>query len=226
QPCPAHNRANYHRSAADYQRTPVKPCLDGEPGYEGHPAGFKKENGYLTDYDARKAAYWALLAGAHGHTYGCHDVWQFWQPGRTPITHARTPWREAIQLPGAGQMQFARRLLESRPFLSRIPDRSLIASDPGKGTDHIQATRDESGSYALIYTASGKSVTVDLSKLSGTQVRAHWYDPRRGTALLIGQMGRDGKREFKPPSAGKGHDWVLVLDEMAKNFPAPGQAGR
>ena len=74
------DRDNYHRIAADYARTPPKPCLDGEPGYEDHPSGFKVENGYLNDYDVRKFAYWALFAGAHGHTYGCHDIWQFFDP--------------------------------------------------------------------------------------------------------------------------------------------------
>ena len=54
---------NYKAIAADYGRIPTKPCLDGEPGYEDHPAGFKKENGYLGALDARKAAYWAVFAG-------------------------------------------------------------------------------------------------------------------------------------------------------------------
>jgi hypothetical protein len=27
------------------------------------------------DYDVRQAAYWSLLAGACGHTYGNNNVW-------------------------------------------------------------------------------------------------------------------------------------------------------
>ena len=46
-----YNHANYDRIAADYARKPAKPCLDGEPGYEDHPAEFKAKNGYLDDYD-------------------------------------------------------------------------------------------------------------------------------------------------------------------------------
>ena len=111
-----YDNPNYDRIAADYARKPIKPCLDGEPGYEDHPAGFKAANGYLDDYDARKAAYWALFAGACGHTYGCHDIWQFLGPGHPPVTAARTPWREAkSDLPAAGQMRHVRALLESRP---------------------------------------------------------------------------------------------------------------
>jgi hypothetical protein len=217
-----YNHDNYNRIAQDYPRTPIKPCLDGEPSYEDHPAEFNKKNGYTTDYDVRKGAYWALFAGACGHTYGCHDIWQFFQEGRKPITDARTPWRKALELPGSRQMTFVRALLESRPILTRIPDQALLASDPGKGTDHVQATRAEDGSYAFIYSASGKLFTVDLDKLSGKEIQAHWYDPRQGTATLLGRFPRDGKRTFTPPSAGPGNDWVLVLDDQARGFAPPG----
>jgi hypothetical protein len=205
------DRDNYNRIAVDYARTPTKPCLDGEPGYEDHPAGFKKENGYLTDYDTRKAAYWALFAGACGHTYGCHDIWQMYSPGREPITFARTPWREALHLPGATQVGYARRLIESRPFLTRVPDPSFIASDPGTGGEHVRATRDEDGSYALIYVPTGKPLTVALDRLRGESVTAHWYDPREGAWTPAGRFPR-AAREFTPPTSGEGNDWVLVLD--------------
>jgi hypothetical protein len=122
------DRDNWNMIARDYAQTPPKPCLDGEPGYEDHPNSFKAENGYLDETDVRKSAYWALFAGAHGHTYGCHDIWQFFDAARRPgVSAARTHWREAMQLPGAAQMQWARKLMESRPFLERVPDQSLIA---------------------------------------------------------------------------------------------------
>src|SRR5262249_52516912 len=168
-------------------------------GYEDHPAGFRKGNDYLDAYDVRKGAYWALFAGAHGHTYGCHDIWQFLQDDRKPITFARTPWREALKLPGASQMQYVRALLESRPFLTRVPDQSLLDQDPGKGTDHIRATRDASGSYAFVYSASGKEFTFNLGKLTGQRTQAYWYDPRNGVATFIAEFDRGGLREFTPP---------------------------
>jgi hypothetical protein len=218
-----YNHPNFERIAADYARQPAKPCLDAEPGYEDHPAEFDAKNGYLDDYEARKSAYWALFAGAFGHTYGCHDIWQFLSPGRPPITAARTPWRKAIDLPGAGQMQHARALIESRNVLIRVPDQSLIASESSNGADHIQATRGEDGSYAFLYSASGRPFTVNLDKLSGARLRASWYDPRRGTTQTIRTLARHGKQKFQPPSQGKGHDWVLVLDDDSRNYSEPGR---
>src|SRR5262245_33505613 len=123
-------------------------------------------------------------------------------------------------------MQYARRLIESRPFLTRVPDQTLLASDPGKGTDHIQATRGEDGSYAFVYSASGKPFTLDLRKLSGKELKAWWYAPRNGTATAAGSFARTGQKELTPPSAGKGNDLVLVVDDVDKKYTEPGEADR
>jgi hypothetical protein len=214
--------ANYAMIAKDYERAPAKPCLDGEPRYEDHPIDWKPEKGWFNDYDVRQAAYWALFAGAHGHTYGCHDIWQFYAEGRTPISAARTLWTEALNLAGARQVGYIRRLIESRPFLMRVPDQSLIAAEQGTGADHAQATRGADGSYAFIYLPTGKAIEIDLDKLSGKRIRAWWFDPRSGTATSAGTFARKGTRPMTPPSTGRGNDWVLVLDDAAKPYPGPG----
>jgi len=208
---------------ADYDLVPAKPCLDGEPGYEDHPAEFDPKNGYLDDWDVRKSAYRALFAGACGHVYGCHDVWQFLSPARPPVTHARTPWRQALGLPGAGQMRHARALLESRPVLTRVPDPSLLVGDDGPGPDRAQATRDAGGAYAMVYAPSGRPVRVDPGALTGDRLRASWFDPRTGASTAAGTPPRAGPLEFRPPTSGPGCDWVLVLDDETRGFPAPGR---
>ncbi len=207
----ARNSPNHAGIAADYARSPTKPCMDGEPGYEDHPAGFVLEQGYLDDYDVRKAAYWAVFAGAHGHTYGCHPIWQFWQPGRPPLSFVRRPWYEALDLPGASQMRHLRDLILSRPFLSRIPGQSLLVSAPHAGTHHVQATQDADGSYALVYIPDGQPVELDTSRLADGPLVAGWYDPRTGTTQRIsGTVERGGLQRFTPPPGGP--DWVLTLD--------------
>jgi hypothetical protein len=135
----------------------------------------------------------------------------------------RTAWQEAIRLPGANQMRHARALIESRPFLTRIPDQSLIAGDALADADHIQATRDAAGSCGFIYSASGKPFMVNLSKLSGNKLRASWFDPRTGGTTLDGEFRNTRTaRAFTPPGSGPGSDWVLLLDDVARGFPIPG----
>jgi hypothetical protein len=58
---------------ADYNKVPVKPCMDSEPRYEDIPKYFKEENGRFYDDDVRKSMYWSLFSGAFGYIYGCND---------------------------------------------------------------------------------------------------------------------------------------------------------
>jgi hypothetical protein len=212
---------NYNRVSGDYDRKPTKPCIDGEPRYEDHPVNWKPDNGWFGDFDVRQGAYWALFAGAFGHTYGCHDIWQMYAPGRAPISSARNNWYDVLDLPGAWDMMHVRNLMQSRPFLSRVPDQSLISGGPGSGAEHIQATRGDG--YAFIYLPYGQNVTVAMGKASGEKVRAYWFDPRTGDAKQIGTFENKGTREFDPPGEkARGNDWVLVLDDEAKQFPKPG----
>ncbi len=96
---------NWEMITADYQRTPLKPVLDGEPNYEDHPINpwpeWTPEKGYFRDHDVRKAAYRAVFAGACGHTYGHHSIWQFYDPQRRePVNHPWCDWRTALDRPG------------------------------------------------------------------------------------------------------------------------------
>jgi regulation of enolase protein 1 (concanavalin A-like superfamily) len=216
----------WNRITADWNRSPVKPVLDGEPLYESHPICFNAgANGYSNATDVRKFAWWNVFAGALGHTYGCHSVWQMYDAGRTPVNGPQQYWHQALSLPGGIQMGYVRRLMESRPLLGRVPDQSLLTTSALSGGDRIQATRGGDGGYALIYSASGQGFTVDLTKLSGSTMTAWWYDPRTGTSTNAGSFAKSGTRAFTPPSNGYGNDWVLVLDDAARGYPQPGGAG-
>ncbi|WP_426754677.1 DUF4038 domain-containing protein [Myxococcus sp. Y35] len=216
------NTAVYDRIATDYARPPAKPVLDAEPLYEQFPICFNTANGFSNDYEVRKFAYWSVFAGAFGHTYGHNAVWQMYAPGRPPQFSPQSDWHQAILHPGAAQMQYLRRLIESRPGLVRTPDQALLASSVGSGTNRIQATRASDGGYAFIYSASGQPFTVNMSRLSGGTVRATWYNPRNGATQVVGTYANTGTRQFTPPGSGAGNDWVLALDDTTRNFPLPG----
>lgn len=127
-------------------------------------------------------------------------------------------------------MQYGRRLIESRPILTRIPDATVIvpadppSAVPGAGLKRFVATRDTTGSYAMVYVPTGRAFKVQMNKISGGKVRAWWYNPRNGEATPLGEFPNTGEREFTSPTKGEDLDWVLVLDDAAKNFPAPGSA--
>jgi hypothetical protein len=219
----------YGLTRTDYDRVPVKPVIDGEPIYEDHPVSFNAANlGHSLGGDVRRALYWDLFSGAFGHTYGHHSVWGFWTPERAPVNNPLMPWTEAINQTGARTMEHGRALIESRPFLTRIPADDVIVSDrvptsvPGAGRYRFVATRDGDGSYAMVYAAVGRPFAVRMSAVTGAQVRAWWFNPRTGTATEIGTFPNTGERTFTPPDPGEMIDWVLVLDDASKKYPAPG----
>ena len=200
---------NFKRIEADYSLSPVKPVLDGEPCYEDHPINFKPENGFYRDMEARRAGYWGVFAGGFGHTYGHHSIWSMTtEPGDYFIM----TWREALKRPGGSQVQYLRRLMESRPFFDRKPDQSLIV-EQYPDTGHIQATRGLD--YAFIYSPDGRNVKVQMGIINGVNIKAHWYDPRNGDTHFIGEFYNSGVLSFNPPTNGFGNDWVLVLDDAA-----------
>ncbi|HZR21441.1 MAG TPA: glycoside hydrolase family 140 protein [Verrucomicrobiae bacterium] len=221
---------HYDQTRADYDRTPPKPVIDGEPIYEDHPISFDaKKFGHSVAADVRRPLYWDLFSGACGHTYGHHSVWQMWATNRAPINNPLLPWYEAIDQPGSGQMQHAKHLLLSRPFLTRIPDDTIIVAErvptsvPGAGRYRFVATRDNDGRYAMVYAPVGRPFKVRMSVIKGTRVKAWWFNPRDAQANFIATFDNKGERQFVPPDQGEMLDWVLVLDDASESFPPPGQ---
>ena len=204
-----------------YNLKPVKPVLDGEPLYEDHPVCFNaRDLGTSSAYDVRKLAWLDVFAGAFGHTYGCHDIWQMYAPHREPINGPHFPWYVAIDLPGSGQLKYLRQLIESRPMFDRVPDQSII-TDALNANDRIQATRGKD--YIFVYSAQGKKFTVNTGKISGKELAAHWYNPRNGEVKEAGKSPTKSQIEYTPPTSGYGQDWVLILDDASKNYPLPGK---
>ena len=76
----------------------------------------------------------------------------------------------------------------------------------------------------MVYAPVGRAFKVRMDKITGAKVKAWWFNPRDGKATAIGSFENKGERSFTPPDDGEMLDWVLVLDDAAKNFPPPGSA--
>ena len=216
---------NWRYVQDDYAREPAKPVVDGEPSYEGIPQGLHDvTQPYWTDADCRRYAYWSVFAGAFGHTYGDNAVMQFHRPGTDQGAYGpRKSWSEAIQDPGSGEMRFLKLLMLSRPFFERVPDQNLVAGQNGTRHDFVVATR--GAGYLLAYTYSGKPFRIRMGVITGREVQAWWYSPRDGSVHKAGKFTNQGERTFTPSGRpGDGNDWVLVLDDVSKNFHQPGTA--
>jgi hypothetical protein len=197
----------------DYRKKPVKPTFDGEPSYEEIPQGLHDSlEVRWNDNDVRRYGYWSVFAGACGYTYGNNAVMQMHRPGDKDANYGVfNNWYEAMNSPGASQMQHIKDLMLSRSYFDRVPDQSLIAGEVGKKYDRLFATR--GNNYAMIYTYTGRTISVKMDKLAGKSIKASWFNPRDGRYTEIGTFENKGIKEFDAPGHVKeGNDWVLVLD--------------
>lgn len=224
---------NFELMLKNLSLQPTKPTLDGEPCYEDHPIkgtiwNRRKEPGVLLEWydewNVRVAAYGSMLAGACGHTYGNHNIWQLWLPDRPAKSVARTPWKAALQHPGSQQMKYFRDLFEARPFWKLRSNQALVTSENRNGEVQIRAALAEDRSFALIYFPEGQHATIALNKLAGDSVNGWWFNPRQNSCQLIGQWQKRSEREFHPPTSGRNNDWLLVIDDATQAMPRLGSS--
>lgn len=213
----AHDHDNGLFIESDYALEPAKPTMDGEPHYETMPVGFyyKDVSRYdrFDDYDIRQSAYWAMMTGACGHTYGHNCVWQMWSPEREPVLWANIPWYESLDTPGAFQMGFMRRLFESFPFQELVPVQDMILDGAtGKGAK-IRATRSRMGNFAFIYSPRGEAFTIDKRVFETRRIKESWFDPRYGCQYYFHTTVNAAFQTYSPPTSGRGNDWILILDK-------------
>ncbi len=211
---------NWRYVQEDYARKPTKPVIDGEPSCEGIPQGLHDPaQPRWKDADVRRYAWWSVMAGAAGHTYGDNSVMQFLRNGDGAAYGARELWSDAIHDPGSGEMQYVKKLMLSRPYFERVPDQTLIAGENGAKHDYVIASRGKK--YLFAYDYSGKPFRIRMGAIGGTRVQAWWYSPRDGSAQKAGTFENRDEHAFTPPDQ---NDWVLVIDDAAAKFPAPGTA--
>ena len=215
--------ANYKMVFSDRNLLPTKPVLDGEPRYENHPVrNDQTKTLWFDDFDVRQAAYWAIFAGAFGHTYGSHDVWMMYDgtPERQ-CTDARTPWKESVDLPGAWQIKILRDLLLDKKLLAdrHIPFQELLVGENPDGMGYVAVCCTKNQDRAFIYVPTGRKVTLDLNKLRATERAKTFslFNPRTGettkdVVIEIPDSAEGTHTIALPGKEERGNDWVIVIE--------------
>lgn len=217
----AYGEDNWKYVMDDLAKSPQKPTIDGEPSYETLHQGLHDHSlPVWEDYDVRRYAYWSVFAGACGHVYGQNSVRQTYVEGvYKPESGAKIDFFEALDMPGAFQMQYLKNLMLSRPYIERVSGQIYLVDD-GEKYDKILVTR--GADYLMAYNYSGRPFTLKMGAVLGDEVKVWWYDPTTGESVYKGTVKNKGERKFKAPKSKTHTDWVLVLDNADKNFSAPG----
>lgn len=217
--------ANYDKNAKNLALPALKPTLDGEPCYEDHPVRSLMKDGKATiwfdDYDVRRAAWWSVLSGACGHVYGTHSIWQFHDlTKRKQQTDARTPWPEAMDLPGASQMGVMKKFIETLDWTNLRRDDALIVleGEALKPGNKPMAAVAVDGSWAVVYVPAypNNAISPQLSRLKipHSEVDFQAYSAATGKTLSLTRIESGALLGIKPLSEAdeqSAQDWVLVI---------------
>lgn len=215
------NSRAYELALSDWNLPNPKPTINSEPCYEAHGINYAvDDNGYFTSTDVRLAAYWSVFSGSAGFTYGAQPIWQFTDASRKKLSvKTLTSWQEGMDLPGAQQVVYLKKLMEGIINPDLKPDESIILEGEGNCGSRVCALRNESTAY--VYIPTGNQVKIRLGILSGNSIVATWLDPRTGEKTVIGEFPNSGEKVFDVPGmskdltwlrTGRGCDWVLIMN--------------
>jgi len=208
---------NWRYVEAGWAKTPAKPILDAEPSYEDIPQGLHdlKEPRWQAP-DVRRYAYWAVFAGAFGHTYGHNSIMQMIKTANDGGYGAEKTWFDGMKDPGFNQMQYLKNLMLTFPFFERVPDQSIIADGNGTRYDRVIATR--GNDYLLVYNYTNRPMQLDLSKISGAKKNVWWYNVTDGTLEYAGEFDSKVLPFHYDGAFGAGNDRVLIAVDASKNY--------
>jgi hypothetical protein len=222
----APRNADYDAAAlvlGDWSVMPAKPTMMGEHRYE---SGIRED-----PLIQRRSLYQCVFAGGCGYAYGHDAIWQMTpHTGQPWMLQGWTPgvanWRDALDTPAVRQLQHIKALLYSHPYLSRIPDQSLVLA--GQGADvatRTQATRDgapgqDDATYLMAYVSAPRQITLKTSAIHARTLNAYRFSPATGLTQLI-QEHFANPGAYTVPAGSEGEDGVIVVEDAALHYPRP-----
>ena len=198
---PWHGEDSYLYVEADLNKKPLRPVLDGEPSYEHIPQGLHNPSEpYWEEHHVRRYAWWSVLAGACGHTYGDNSIMQFFGTGSPGAYGVKDTWEEGLHHAGSGHMGFLKSLMQEIGFTDGQPLQGL--SDDMS----VRVFGNDRYVIAYIYNGNGFVLKGDVS------ADGWWYDPSCGARSYFGRVNLAEGRNMRPPAKNIGHnDWALLL---------------
>jgi hypothetical protein len=204
---------NWRYAKTDIALKPVKPTMDGEPSYENIPHGLHDSlQPRWTAADLRRYAYWGVLSGGAGFTYGENSVMQFHTNGDDDANYGvNRNWKQTVHATGATQMKYVKQLMEMVAKGDWVPAQEILVDNDGTKYEYNLAAKGKK--YALVYTYTGKNFKLDFTKLDFKVKNFSWYSPSTGKeeGLTVPIPGTRTILLDPPGEPTNGNDYVLIL---------------
>ena len=197
-----------------YGHTPALPSYLLEEPYDEEGPDGNAVNPNATQ-PVRRFQWWGWLTTIGGYISGNGYVWVFKD---TPVS-----WRSHLGTPGTLDMGRLNAFIRSISWWQLVPSglsglKTLVTAGGGSDGDagYVSAAATPTGTLLVAYVppAHSGTVTIDMTAMSGANVRARWFNPTTAAYTTIGTYPNTGSQAFTPPGDnGSGNaDWVLVLD--------------
>lgn len=162
----------------------------------------------------RKQNYASYLSGACGYFFGNNPIWHFeCASGRAPFPYTGT-WVSNLDSTGSTQQRYVKALFAAFEWWRLVPnaDTSLVTSSLGSQAGRIYPASASDGTFAMIYVPNSRTVSVLMSALSPSRLRARLYNPANGKyeAIPGSPFPNSGTVNFTTPA-----ERVIVLDAAA-----------
>jgi len=208
---------NYELVRTECERENTMPVWDGEPAYELMPTSWPltPKTPRQDSWMVRRRAYWSLLAGAFGFTYGHADVWCSVSERErnfvSPIS-----WQEALGSEGSVQMGHLRAFMECLEPMTAVPCQQIFTEvHRREGTLYTHAQAATAKNYTCIYLPAGGQAALDLNAVwHGDTVGVWYWCPREGRFTAQSALPVDlnqGCLTVEAPGEGEGQDWIVLL---------------
>jgi hypothetical protein len=206
---------NWRYVVQDRMKTPRKPVVDGEPSYEQIPQGLHNPSEpYWQAHHVRRYAYWSVLSGSMGHTYGHNAIFQFNKDGYEPEFGSNVTWEEALHASGGSQMQILKSLMLEIDFVHGDAMQELLHTKESGGEKEHKVLVFGNSRNIVCYTYSGRPFTIRIPDAGNRMYQAYWIDPVSGSRSYLGQVSSSEAVEFVPPPKDTDFtDWLLHLKE-------------
>lgn len=192
------------KAIGQYQQPEQMPFFLIEGYYEGS----------IPIASVRNQAYATLLSGGCGHVFGS-GVWHF-----DSLGSGGGGWKNNLNTPGAQQMTVLRNLFNAIRWDLLVPDiaNQFLTGGVSSADDKACASLASNQSFGAIYVPTSRTLTVNLARLTGPNVRARWFDVVSGayTTVSGSPFANNQARSFTTPgnNSGGDQDWVLLLESV------------
>jgi arylsulfatase A-like enzyme len=198
-----------------FNRNPNKPVINLEAVYDSSVRHDPNDPYHSTVSDiylprmARSNAYWGVLSGSAGYTFGAGQIYS-WGPRDVAPQGGDWPWYIAMDRPSSFEMQYLMEFLNNYQWWRLGPQPELILSQqPAEWVDRMVLAATDSNDLAIAYLPNNAQISVDMSAFDNAML-ATWFDPVNNIYQTVqGAIAPAGTFTFIKPAGWQ--DAVLIL---------------